>query len=331
MSDPHITANRQLPIARRSSCVTVRIMNRKLSSLFAAAGLFTVLIYVSPGLGLAGTGAALLSPPEEKTPPAPPPVTLSRQDHWLVIHAPGVPGKEIKINYLEAYCRGGSTDADWVKHTTVGHQTESLPDTGDGKQIRLRCKVNDGLVVEHDIRAVSDGVTFDLTVTNPTDHANEAQWAQPCIRLGDFAGAETNAPDCQDIKLERAFIFLEGRLTIMPMQPWATEARYKPGQVWCIKDVPRTDVNPRPLSKLVPDNGIIGCFSSDAKWIFAVCFEPAQELFQGVARCLHNDFRIGAVPPGGMKKIRGRIWIMPNDPARLTTRHAEWMKAGNVK
>ena len=259
------------------------------------------------------------------------PVTLSRQDHWLVIQAPSVPGKEIKINYLEAYCRGGSTDADWVKHTTVGHVTESLPDSGDGKQAKLRCKVNDGLVVEHDIRAVEDGVTFDLTVTNPTDHANEAQWAQPCIRLGDFAGAETNDPNCQDIKLDRAFIFLDGKLTTMPTRPWATEARYKPGQVWCPKDVPRTDVNPRPLSTLVPDNGVIGCFSSDSKWIFAVCFDPTQELFQGVGRCLHNDFRIGNVAPGGTKKIRGRIWIIANDPARLIKLHAEWLKGSSSK
>jgi hypothetical protein len=258
-------------------------------------------------------------------------ITLSRRENMLIIRAPQVPGKEIQINYLEAYCRTGSTDADWVKHTVVGHKTETVSTSADGKQIKLRCKVNDGLVVEHDIRAVSDGVTFDLTVTNSTDHPNEAQWAQPCIRLGDFAGAETEAPNCPDIKLDRAFIFLDGKLARMPTQPWATQARYTPGQVWCPKDVPRTDVNPRPLSTLVPDNNLIGCFSKDGKWIFAVTFEPTQELFEGVIRCLHNDFRIGSVPPGQTKKIHGRIWIIPNDVSRLTELHREWLKTARSK
>ncbi len=302
-------------------------MNRKLSLIFAGILLTLVLIFALPGsfavLTLSAFSGVIANgaPAEE--------ITLARDDHWLVIKAPHVPGKEIRINYLEAYCRAGSTDADWVKHTMVGHKTETL--SADPKQIKLRCKVNDGLVVDHDIRAVADGVTFDLTVTNPTDHKNEAEWAQPCIRLGDFAGGEKDDGTGPDIKLSRAFIFLNGKLTTMPTQPWATQARYTPGQVWCPKDVPRTDVNPRPLSTLVPDNGLIGCFSRDGKWLFAVVFEPAQELFQGVAQCLHNDFRIGQVPPGGTKRIRGRIWILPNDPARLTALHREWLSAAPGK
>jgi hypothetical protein len=36
--------------------------------------------------------------------------------HMLVIRGHHLPGREIRINYLEAYCRAGSTDADWV-HT----------------------------------------------------------------------------------------------------------------------------------------------------------------------------------------------------------------------
>src|SRR6185295_17176069 len=39
-------------------------------------------------------------------------LTLERTNHWLIIRGPQLPG-EIKINYLEAYCRAGSTDADW--------------------------------------------------------------------------------------------------------------------------------------------------------------------------------------------------------------------------
>jgi hypothetical protein len=309
-------------------------VHRKFSILLAGALWSAVLLAGSPAAGLFSLVFGFSGPLiDESVPPgsgvgaepAKEEITLAREDHWLVIKAPHVPGKEIRINYLEAYCRAGSTDADWVKHTMVGHKTETL--SAEAKQIKLRCKVNDGLVVEHDIHAVADGVTFDVTVANPTDRKNEAEWAQPCIRLGDFAGAEKDDGTGPDIKLSRAFIFLNGKLTTMPTQPWATQARYTPGQCWCPKDVPRTDVNPRPLSTLVPDNGLIGCFSRDGKWLFAVVFEPTQELFQGVAQCLHNDFRIGQVPPGQSWKIRGRIWIIPADGPKLEALHKEWLAA----
>jgi hypothetical protein len=309
-------------------------MHRKISCLLACSLLGTVAICVVSPLAAVGYAAEKDEPrePASDAPPAKgeiapaPDVTIARDGHWLDIKAPHVPGKEIRINYLEAYCRAGSTEADWIKHTMVGHTTELLSAPAGGREIKLRCQVKDGLVVDHDIRAVSDGVTFELTVNNPTTHANEAEWAQPCIRLGDFAGGEKDDGAGPDIKLSRAFIFLNGKLTTMPTTPWATKARYIPGQVWCPKDVPRTDVNPRPLSTLVPDNGLIGCFSKDGKWIFAVCFDPTQELFQGVAQCLHNDFRIGQVPPGQSKKIRGRIWIIPADGPKLVEMHREWLK-----
>jgi hypothetical protein len=35
-------------------------------------------------------------------------------------------------------------------------------------------------------------------------------------------------------------------------------------------------------------------------------------LFQGVAQCLHSDFRIGIVPPGESKTLRGKIYLVPN-------------------
>jgi hypothetical protein len=250
-----------------------------------------------------------------------PTLTLAREQNWLTIKGAHLPKGEIRINYLEAYCRAGSTDADWMKHTYVGHTTEHLSTSADGKQMKLRCQVKDGLVVEHDIKAGDDEIIFDLTVHNPTGKVNEAHWAQPCVRLGDFAGTETDDPKCVDIKLSNSFIFLDGKLTRMPTQPWATKARYVPGQVWCPKDVPRTDVNPRPLSTLVPSNGLIGCFSQDGKWIYAMAFEPYQELFQGVARCLHSDFRIGEVKPGETKKLRGRIYLMANDVEALVKRY----------
>lgn len=224
------------------------------------------------------------------------------------------PGKAIRVNYLEAYCRPGSTDRDW-KETVIGHRTELVSAGEDRRRIRLRCKLNDGVVVEHDLRAADDEVDFRIVASNPTDKESQAHWAQPCIRLADFTGRT------QKDYLEKSFVFLDGKLTRMPTRDWATKARYVPGQVWCPKHVDRNDVNPRPLSPRVPSNGLIGCSSSDEKWLFATAFEPYQELFQGVIVCLHADFRIGGLKPGETKKIRGKIYVVPSGVEELVKRY----------
>jgi hypothetical protein len=41
--------------------------------------------------------------------------------------------------------------------------------------------------------------------------------------------------------------------------------------------------------------------------LMASAWEPYQELFQGVAACIHADFRIGGLKPGESKSIRGKI------------------------
>ena len=55
--------------------------------------------------------------------------------------------------------------------------------------------------------------------------------------------------------------------------------------------------------------------------IFAISWEPYQELFQGVIRCVHSDFRIGGLEPGETKRIRGKIYLVPNDVPALLTRY----------
>ena len=250
-----------------------------------------------------------------------PDLTLARDKNWLVIQGPHLPKGEIRINYLEAYCRPNSTTADW-HDTTIGHTTELISLSEDKKTMKLRCTVKGGVVVDHTITASTDDVTFAITAHNPTATASDAHWAQPCIRLADFTGYDDKGKDIDDY-LPKCFLFLDGKLTRMnDIQPWMKEARYIPGQVWCPKDVPRTDVNPRPLSPLVPSNGLIGCFSGDEKQLFAVAFDPHQELFQGVARCLHSDFRIGGLKPGETKLIKGKIYLTPNDVPALLARYA---------
>ena len=248
--------------------------------------------------------------------------TLDREGQWLVIRGDRIPGKQIRVNYLEAYCRAGSTDADWVKHTVIPHTNELLSLSADRTVLRLRDTLADGLTVEHTITAGMDEVDFRLVAHNPTAHRSEAHWAQPCVRLGAFTGSSDllDQGDLNDY-LPKCFIFLDGQLARMPTRDWATQARYTPGQVWCPRGVPRGDVNPRPLSKLVPSNGLIGCFSGDEKLIFATAWEPYQELFQGVARCVHSDFRLGGLGPGETLRIRGKMYIVPNDVPELLKRY----------
>ena len=251
-------------------------------------------------------------------------LTLDREGQWLIIRGDQIPTKEIRVNYLEAYCRAGSTDADWVTHTVIPHTNELISLSPDRTVLRLRDTLADGLVVEHAITAKKDEVDFRLTAHNPTGHRSEAHWAQPCVRLGAFTGF-SNAIDQGDLNdyLSKCFIFLDGQLARMPTRDWAKEARYTPGQVWCPRGVPRTDVNPRPLSKLLPSNGLIGCFSGDEKLVFAVAWEPYQELFQGVARCVHSDFRLGGLGAGETRLIRGKMYLVPNDILSLLKRYQQ--------
>jgi hypothetical protein len=234
------------------------------------------------------------------------PLKLKWEKNILTISGDHLAGGEITINYLEAYCRDGSTEADWGRHTVVGHSTRLVETNAEKTMLRLEDKVNDGVIVSHVIRSTHDEVRFEITAHNPTGKRSEAHWAQPCIRLAKFTGGD------QQTYLAKSFIFLDGQLARFPTRDWATKARYTPGQVWCPAHVNRNDVNPRPLSPLVPSNGLIGCFSADEKQVFGTAFEPYQELFQGVIVCLHSDFRLGGLKPGENLKIKGRIYIAPD-------------------
>lgn len=238
---------------------------------------------------------------------------LRWEKNYLTIFGDSIPGKEIQIQYLEAYCRAGSTDADWGKHTVIPHKTR-LVEAGP-HSVKLHCDVEDGLQVDHEIRSTHDEVDFRIVARNPTDKRSEAHWAQPCIRLDKFTGAN------QQTYLAKSFVFLDGQLERMPTRDWAKEARYVPGQVWSGPGVPRDDVNPRPLNPHIPTSGLIGCYSADDSKIFATAFEPWQELFQGVIVCLHADFRLGGIEPGATKEIRGKIYIVPNDVDALVHRY----------
>jgi hypothetical protein len=239
------------------------------------------------------------------------PLSIRWKDNYLTIAGPHIPGGDVQILYLEAYCRPGSTDRDWHE-TVIGHKTEliSAEPKDAPTTIKLRDVLRDGVIVEHTITAGKDEVDFRLVANNPTKTASEAHWAQPCIRLDKFTGTDpAKARELHPPYIHNCFLFVDGKLTRLPTEPWAKDARYTPGQVFVPKNVDRNDVNPRPLSKLVPSSGLCGCFSADGKQILAVAWEPYQEIFQGVITCLHSDFRLGGLQPGETKKVRGKIYI----------------------
>lgn len=248
-------------------------------------------------------------------------LTIRWEKNYLRIRGDKVPGGEIEINYLEAYCRPGSTDRDWGQ-TVIGHKTEKTMANAAATLIKLKDTLRDGVTVEHTIAAGADEVDFQLTAHNPTKTESQAHWAQPCMRVDRFTGTTRDDARALVPKYARkCFIYLDGKLTRMPTEPWADKARYIPGQVYAPKGVDRNDVNPRPLSKLVPSHGLTGCFSDDEKMILAVAWEPYQEIFQGVIACIHSDFRIGGLKPGETKRIRGKLYAVPADPDALFRRY----------
>jgi hypothetical protein len=247
-------------------------------------------------------------------------LSLAWEKNFLTI-AGDFPGGELRILYLEAYCRPESTDREW-RETVIPHTAEKLEASADGRRIRLKDTLADGVVVEHTITASKNEVDFRLVAHNPTDKPSEAHWAQPCIRVDKFTGT-TNA-DARELVpayARKCFLFIDNKLTRLPTLPWAENARYTPGQVYCPPNVDRNDVNPRPLSVLVPSSGLCGCFSADESQIMAVAWEPYQEIFQGVIACLHSDFRMGGLAPGETKQIRGKLYVVPANVPELVNRH----------
>lgn len=248
-------------------------------------------------------------------------LSISWEKNYLTIRGE-FPGDEIKVLYLEAYCRPGSTNRDWGQ-TVIKHKAELVSASADGKRIELRDTLDDGVIVRHVITAGRDEVDFRLEAHNPTQTPSLAHWAQPCIRVGGFTSCPTD--DARTLVPQYArqcFLFIDDELSMLPTKPWAEKARYIPGQVYVPQGVPRTDVNPRPMSELVPSHGLTGCFSADRKMIMASCWEPYQEVFLGVITCIHNDFRIGGLAPREKKTIRGKIYILSADVDELRRRHA---------
>lgn len=247
------------------------------------------------------------------------PLQVTWEKNYLTIAHDRLPGP-VRIHYLEAYCRPGSTDRVWGE-TVIRHQAELVSASADSRVIKIKDTLADGVVVEHTISASHDEVDFRLVARNPTVQASAAHWAQPCVRVDRFTGQSVaDARTLVPAYARQCFLFIAGKLTMLPTEPWAEKARYIPGQVYCPGHVDRNDVNPRPLSSLVPSSGLCGAFSADGQQLMAMAWEPYQEIFQGVIACMHNDFRIGGLRPGETKVIRGKIYFLSADVPALVRR-----------
>ena len=62
-------------------------------------------------------------------------------------------------------------------------------------------------------------------------------------------------------------------------------------------------------------------YSHDEKLIFGTAWEPFQESFQGVGRCLRSDFRFGGLKPGDPLNVKGKIYLVGNDLDKLLERY----------
>ena len=252
---------------------------------------------------------------------APPTLRVRWQDRFLEVHGPTLTNGPIRIHYLEAYCRPGSTDRVWSK-TVIRHTSRMVADDDDGRRIEIEDRLEDGVIVRHRIEAGTDHVNFEVRAHNPTGKVSLAHWAQPCMRVDNFTG--TGRDDARQVYpdyIQKCFLMVDGKLTRLPTEPWARRARYVPGQVYAAPGVDRDDVNPRPLSSLAPSSGLCGCFSHDEKQILAVAWEPYQEIFQGVITCMHSDFRIGGLQPQETKIIRGKLYLVPANVDALLERY----------
>src|SRR6266705_5474073 len=74
-------------------------------------------------------------------------LVLNWTNNLLTISSPKLPGGQLDIWYLEAFCRKGSTHRDWGR-TTLPHKTGLL--SGDQHHLRFRTTVQPEVEVLHD-------------------------------------------------------------------------------------------------------------------------------------------------------------------------------------
>lgn len=237
--------------------------------------------------------------------------SLSWTNNLLTFHDERLPGGQLDIWYLEAFLRPGAHDQDWGK-TTIRHRTQRVASSPDGRELRFRTEVEPALEVIHAVGIVDDGLDMDFVLTNRGTEPSVVQWFQPaCIRVAAFTGRG------QQDYISRSFVFTTHGLTALDHLQRTTNALYLGGQVFLPPWTQPADANPRPLAKERLANGLIGCFSADGRWILATASDRTHELFEGVYVCLHSDPLIAGLKPGEQRRIRQKLYLIPNDVEAL--------------
>ncbi len=241
-------------------------------------------------------------------------LTMSWTNNFLTISGDSIPGDSVRVLYIEAFCRSGSTDRDW-NETVIPHKTQLLSASADHTRLEFLTTA-ENIEAKHSVRASQDAVEFIWTIKNTGTKPVDLDWFQPtCIEVDHFTGGK------QDDYWKHCFIFTQRGLTTLDKTRRTEQARYHGGQVYVPKGIDLKSVNPRPISRDQPINNLIGCFSADNKWLLATAWDKTHELFQGVRVCVHGDPHIGGLEPGQTKQVRGKLYILKNNPTELLRRY----------
>jgi hypothetical protein len=243
------------------------------------------------------------------------PLRLSWTNNMLSISAPWLPGEKIEVWHMEAFCRPGSTKRDW-RETVIPHKTTLLSASKMGDHLKLSTVIEPFVQCDHEVRSTADEILLTYRLKNLGLSVVDIDWFQPaCIRLAKFTGRD------QGSYIQRSFIFTDKGLTFLDQIPRAEEAVYRGGQVYVPEGINLDDVNPRPISKIKPTHGLIGCVSADDQYLLATASSHTHELFQGVIVCLHSDPHIGSLKRGQTKSVTQKIYVIKNDPEELLKRY----------
>lgn len=240
---------------------------------------------------------------------------LSWTNNLLTFHDSRLPRGRLEVWYLEAFLRPGAHERDW-NETRMAHRTELLHATPDGQELRFQTRVEPSVVVLHEVRVEPDGLDLRFLLSNEGSDPVPMQWFQPaCIRVAEFTGCS------QSNYTRKSFVFTaKGRMYLDRIRR-TENARYLGGQVYLPPWTAVADANPRPISPDRLASGLIGCVSGDGKWILATASDQTHELFEGVYVCLHSDPLIDGLKPGESKRIRQRLYLVPNNPEDLVRRY----------
>ncbi len=236
-------------------------------------------------------------------------------NNLLSLHTPIVPSGVIQIWYLEAFLHPGARTQSW-NLSKIPHQTKLLHASADRRKLSFVTEVQTNIQVRHRVELKKDEVTFDYEIENKSTAAVDLQWFQPaCIRVGELMDRQ------QSNFVERAFIFTENGFTWLSDTRRTTNALYLGGQVYVPPGINHDDANPRPVARLQPVLGLIGCVSADGKTMLATASSTTHELFEGVYVCLHSDPHLGGLAPGETKRIKAKIYLLKADPEQLLRRY----------